>query len=92
MKEIQLQNSIRDNFIVALVAYIKVGNPEQFVDDLETITNFFSRFHKADGEIYARLCNSSNEYNIINDKVEALINYIKNNQYGKLIKRLKEVP
>ena len=37
----ELQRKVRDNFIVSLAAYIKVGNTEQFVNDLSTITNFF---------------------------------------------------
>ena len=79
MKEIELQKGIRENFIVSLAAYIKVGNPEQFVDDLSTITNFFSRLPKDNEEIYARLCSSSDNYNIINVKVDELINNLKSN-------------
>lgn len=76
-QEMNLQNSIRDNFIVALVAYVKVGNPEQFVDDLETITNFFSQLPSNPREFYGSLYPNSESYNDISDKVEALINYIK---------------
>ena len=75
----ELQIKVRDNFIVSLAAYIKVGNPEQFVDDLSTITNFFSRLPKDNEEIYARLVNSTNEYNIINEKVLELIKILKSN-------------
>ena len=64
----ELQRKVRDNFIVSLAAYIKVGNTEQFVNDLSTITNFFSRLPKDNEEIYSRLVNSTNEYNIINEK------------------------
>ena len=37
-----LQNSIRDNFIVALVAYIKICEPKQIACDLNTISKYFS--------------------------------------------------
>ena len=75
----ELQRKVRDNFIVSLAAYIKVGNPEQFVNDLSTITNFFSRLPKDNEEIYSRLVNSTNEYNIINEKVLELIKILKSN-------------
>ena len=74
-----LQRKVRDNFIVSLAAYIKVGNTEQFVNDLSTITNFFSRLPKDNEEIYSRLVNSTNEYNIINEKVLELIKILKSN-------------
>ena len=70
----ELQWKVRDNFIVSLAAYIKVGNTEQFVNDLSTITNFFSRLPKDNKEIYSILVNSTNEYNIITQKVDELIN------------------
>ena len=75
----ELQRKVRDNFIVSLAAYIKVGNTEQFVNDLSTITNFFSRLPKDNEEIYSRLVNSTNEYNIINEKVLELIKILKSN-------------
>ena len=40
--EMNLQNSIRDNFIVALVAYIKICEPKQIACDLNTISKYFS--------------------------------------------------
>ena len=62
MKEYkELQRKVRDNFIVSLAAYIKVGNTEQFVNDLSTITNFFSRLQKDNEEIYSRLVNSTTD-------------------------------
>lgn len=73
----ELQKGIRDNFIVALVAYIKVGNTEQFVDDLGTITNFFSKLPSNPSKLYGSLYPNSESYNNISEKVEALINYIK---------------
>ena len=75
----ELQRKVRDNFIVSLAAYIKVGNTEQFVNDLSTITNFFSRLPKDNEEIYSRLVNSTNEYNIITQKVDELIKILKSN-------------
>ena len=75
----ELQRKVRDNFIVSLAAYIKVGNTEQFVNDLSTITNFFSRLPKDNEEIYSRLVNSTSEYNIINEKVLELIKILKSN-------------
>ncbi len=41
-QEMNLQNSIRDNFIVALVAYIKICEPKQIARDLNTISKYFS--------------------------------------------------
>ena len=75
----ELQRKVRENFIVSLAAYIKVGNTEQFVNDLSTITNFFSRLPKDNEEIYSRLVNSTSEYNIINEKVLELIKILKSN-------------
>ena len=75
----ELQRKVRDNFIVSLADYIKVGNTEQFVDDLSTITNFFSRLPKDNEKIYTRLVNSTNGYNIINEKVAELIKILKSN-------------
>ena len=75
----ELQRKVRENFIVSLAAYIKVGNTEQFVNDLSTITIFFSRLPKDNEEIYSRLVNSTNEYNIINEKVLELIKILKSN-------------
>ena len=75
----ELQRKVRDNFIVSLAAYIKVGRPDNFAHDIVNITNFFSRLPKADEEIYARLVNSTNEYNIINVKVVELIKRLKSN-------------
>ena len=40
--EMNLQNSIRDNFIVALVAYIKICEPKQIARDLNAISKYFS--------------------------------------------------
>ena len=41
-QEMNLQNSIRDNFIVAIVAYIKICEPKQIARDLNTISKYFS--------------------------------------------------
>ena len=41
-QEMNLHNSIRDNFIVALVAYVKICEPKQIACDLNTISKYFS--------------------------------------------------
>ena len=41
-QEMNLHNSIRDNFIIALVAYIKICEPKQIACDLNTISKYFS--------------------------------------------------
>ena len=70
----ELQRKVRDNFIVSLAAYIKVGNTEQLVNDLSTITNFFSRLPSKNQELYNTLCHKDDNYNIITQKVAELIN------------------
>ena len=75
----ELQIKVRDNFIVSLAAYIKVGNTEQFVNDLSTITNFFSRLPSKNQELYNTLCHKDDNYNIITQKVDELINNLKSN-------------
>lgn len=42
MDDKELQKSIRENFIVALVAYIKICKPKQIARDLNTISKYFS--------------------------------------------------
>ena len=61
----ELQRKVRDNFIVSLAAYIKVGNTEQFVDDLVNITDFFSRLPRKNQELYSKLCHKDDNYNIL---------------------------
>ena len=75
----ELQRKVRENFIVSLAAYIKVGNTEQFVNDLSTITNFFSRLPSKNQELYSTLCHKGDNYNVITQKVEELINNSKSN-------------
>ena len=73
----ELQRKVRDNFIVSLAAYIKVWNTEQFVDDLVNITDFFSRLPSKNQELYNTLCHKDDNYNIITQKVDELINSFK---------------
>ena len=75
----ELQRKVRDNFIVSLAAYIKVGNPYEFVDDLVNITDFFSRLPRKNKELYSTLCHKGDNYNVITQKVEELINNFKSN-------------
>ena len=73
----ELQRKVRDNFIVSLAAYIKVGNPYEFVDDLVNITDFFSRLPSKNQELYSTICHKDDDYNIITQKVYELINSFK---------------
>ena len=75
----ELQRKVRDNFIVSLAAYIKVGRPDDFVHDIVSITDFFSRLPSKNQELYNTLCHKDDNYNIITQKVDELINNLKSN-------------
>ena len=72
-----LQIKVRDNFIVSLAAYIKVGRPYDFVYDIVSITDFLSRLPSKNQELYSTLCHKGDNYNVITQKVEELINSFK---------------
>ena len=74
----ELQRKVRDNFIVSLAAYVKVGRPDDFVHDIVSITDFFSRLPRKNKELYSTLCHKGDNCNVITQKVEELINNLNN--------------